>query len=138
MGADLVMIAVPITKTREEALAELNAMPFTELLDRCENNGSPITYWVEGSLYDEEGPDGESLIDEHAVRERCREAVNITYDAVDGEYRLASALRLCDNYFAVAGGPSWGDAPEFVDDLEIASALQVTYDPNKVLKWVDK
>lgn len=141
MGADWVGWVTPITRSREEALALLDAMTIEELLKRNEEFDTAIHYNIEDGDYDIESGDGEYALDEAQVRDRCREAVNITYDCAGGEYRLASYWKFGKDgevVFAVAGGASWGDTPDYVDDLRIAEALRVTYDDTKELKWVDK
>jgi len=141
MGADWVGWVTPITRSREEALALLDAMTIEELLKRNEEFDTAVHYNIEDGEYDIESGDGEYALDEAQVRDRCREAVNITYDCAGGEYRLASYWKFGKDgevVFAVAGGASWGDMPDYVDDLRIAEALRVTYDDTKELKWVDK
>ena len=139
MGADWIGWVTPITRSREEALALLDAMTIEELLKRNEEFDTAVHYNIEDGDYDIEAGDGEYALDEAQVRDRCPEAVNITYDCAGGEYRLASYWKFGKDgevVFAVAGGASWGDTPDYVDDLRIAEALRVTYDDTKELKWV--
>ena len=143
MGADFIHVAVPITRTRDEALASLRAMSNETLIDK-------LTY---GTLYLEDSgdtwlmtdDDGEIINDENGnpilnradLIARCEEAINITYDSAEDRYRLAGSMRINDCVFAVGGGASWGDSPDYFDDLCIAYELGVTYDESKQLKWVD-
>jgi hypothetical protein len=143
MGADYVGWITPITRSREEALALLDAMSIEDILTRNEEFDTVLHHAVEDGAYDtSEGEDGvDFILDESQVRSRCREAVNIAYDCAEGEYRMASYMKYGKDgevVFAIAGGASWGDTPEYVDDLCIADALRVTYDDTKELKWVDK
>lgn len=135
MGADFYHIAVPVTKTREEALASLQLLTDEQLISR-------LSY---GALHleDEEEPyfdideNDNAILNREILLERCAEAVTITYDSAEERYRLAGSMRINDCVFAVAGGPSWGESPDYFDDLCIAYELGVTYDENKQLKWVD-
>jgi hypothetical protein len=135
MGADFFHIAVPVTKTREEALASLQLLTDEQLISR-------LSY---GALHleDEEEPyfdideNDDATLNREAVLERCVEAVNITYDVAEDRHRVASSMRIDDCLFAVAGGLSWGDSPDYFDDLCIAYELMVTFDSSKQLKWVD-
>lgn len=137
MGADWVGWVVPISRSRDEALALLDEMPIDEIIRRNDDFQTVLARDIEDGNYDIE--DGDSfLLDEAQVRDRCREAVNVAYDSADGKHRLASWARHDDALFAIAGGASWGDTPEYVDDLCIADALRVTYDEHKELRWVDK
>ena len=140
MGADWVGWVTPIARSREEALALLDAMSIDEIIKRNEEFDTAVHYHIEGGDFDIETDDDPGFIlDKAQVRDRCREAVNITYDCADGEYRLASYWKFGKDgevVFAVAGGASWGDTPDYVDDLRIADALRVTYDDTKELKWV--
>lgn len=137
MGADWVGWVVPISRSRDEALALLDEMPIDEIIRRNDDFQTVLARDIEDGNYDIE--DGDSfLLDESQVRDRCREAVNVAYDSADGKHRLASWARHDDALFAIAGGASWGDTPEYVDDLCIADALRVTYDEHKELRWVDK
>lgn len=137
MGADWVGYAVPVSRSRDEALALLDAMPIDEIVRRNEEYNTILAMNIEDGDYDIEDGD-EFLLDEAQVRSRCREAVNIAYDCAEGKYRLASWVKQDEILFAVAGGVSWGDTPDYVDDLCIADALRVTYDESKELRWVDK
>ena len=137
MGADWVGWVVPISRSRDEALALLDEMPIDEIIRRNDDFQTILARDIEDGNYDIE--DGDSfLLDEAQVRDRCREAVNVAYDSADGKHRLASWARHDDALFAIAGGASWGDTPEYVDALCIADALRVTYDERKELRWVDK
>ena len=143
MGADFYHVAVPITRSRDEALALLRAMSNETLIDKL----SYGVLYLEDShdtwlLTDDEGElvvdeNGENVLDRDALIARCEEAINITYDSAEGEYRLAGSMRINDCVFAVGGGESWGDSPDYFDDLCIAYELGVTYDESKQLKWVD-
>lgn len=140
MGADWIGWVTPITRSREEALALLDAMGIEEIIKRNDEFDTLIRYNIEDGDFDVQRPNGEFVLDQAQVRSRCREAVNVAYDCADGEYRLASYWKFGKHgevVFAVAGGPSWGDMPEYVDDLRIADALRVTYDDTKELKWVE-
>lgn len=142
MGADYVGWITPISRPREEALALLDAMSIEEIIRRNEEFDTVVHYGIEDGDFDiEAGDDSEFVLDETQVRDRCREAVNITYDCADGSYRMASYVKFGSHgevVFAIAGGASWGDMPEYVDDLRIADALRVTYDDTKELRWVEK
>lgn len=138
MGADYVGWITPISRSREEALALLDAMSIEEIVRRNDEYQTVLSYGIEDGDYDTgEGEDGEDyILDEAQVRNRCREAVNIAYDCYDGKHRLGSGATFGEAMFAIAGGASWGDTPEYVDDLCVAHALRVTYDDTKELKWV--
>lgn len=137
MGADWIGWVTPISRPREEALALLDAMSIEEIIKRNEEFDTAVHYNIEDGDYDIEASDGEYALDEAQVRDRCREAVNITYDCYEFAYRLGSGATFGEAKFAIAGGASWGDTPDYVDDLRIAHALRVTYDDTKELKWVD-
>jgi len=135
MGADFFHVAVPITRSRDEALASLRAMSNETLIAK-------LSY---GTLYLEDSGDtwlltdenGENVLNRDALIARCEEAINITYDSAEDHNRLSGSMRINDCVFAVAGGLSWGDSPDYFDDLCIAYELGVTYDESKQLKWVD-
>ena len=135
MGADFFHVAVPITRSRDEALASLRAMSNETLIAKLsygtlclEDSGDT---WL---LTDE---NGENVLNRDALIARCEEAINITYDSAEDHNRLSGSMRINDCVFAVAGGLSWGDSPDYFDDLCIAYELGVTYDESKQLKWVD-
>lgn len=137
MGADYVGWITPISRSREEALAFLDAMSIEEIMKRNEEFDTAIHFGIEDGDFDVETDDETGFaLDEAQVRSRCREAVNITYDCYEFAYRLGSGATFGEAKFAIAGGASWGDTPEYVDDLRIADALRVTYDDTKELKWV--
>lgn len=141
MGADWVGWITPITRSREDALVLLDGMSIEDIIKRNEEFDTALHYNIEDGDFDVATDHDEYALDEAQVRDRCREAVNIAYDCADGKYRVASWFRCGKNgevVFAVAGGASWGDTPEYVDDLRIAEALGVTYDDTKELAWVDK
>lgn len=140
MGADWVGWVTPISRTREEALALLDAMSIEEIIERNREFDTVLYHDIEDGVFDVETEEGEYAPDLAQVRSRCREAVNIAYDCAEGQHRLASYFRFGKKgevLLAVAGAPSWGDTPEFVDDLQIADALRVTYDDTKTLDWVE-
>ena len=117
MGADWVGAVVPVTRSRDRAFELLESMPFAEIRRR--------TQWLIDS--DE--------LDEEELLARCREAIEITYEASEGKLRAASFARFGDVTFAVAGGLSWGDEPDFVNDLGIVLDLGVTYDEGEWVGW---
>lgn len=129
MGADLSFAVVPITRPREEALSLLQGMSDDTLLDK-------IRYThLDGddSFYDDDG----NLVRSELLA-RLEESLDITYNCAEGRYRLGGFMTFDECQFAVAGGPSWGDQPEYVDDLSVIYFLGVTYDDTKTLKWVTK
>lgn len=138
MGADFIGIAVPITRTREEALAKLNELSLDEVVARLGDN-SPFGFDIASGSYDLHYDDDthKSVLDKEAIMEGCRKYVNATYDVAEGKVRTAGWTRIGECEFVLAGGVSWGDAPEFYDELEIAYSLGVTYDVTKTLKWDD-
>lgn len=138
MGADWVGWITPISRFREEALSVLDAMSIEEIIKRNTEQETVIAWEIEDGTHDisDEGEEGFHL-DESAIRERCRDAVNVAYDCYEGKYRLGSGASFGEAKFAIAGGASWGDTPEYVDDLCIVDALRVAYDETKTLKWVD-
>lgn len=137
MGADYVGSVTPISRTRDEALALLDAMSIKEIIKRNEEFYTVVHYAIEDGDFDiETDDDAGFVLDESQVRSRCREAVNIAYDCYEGRLRLGGSANFGEVGFAIAGGASWGDVPDYVDDLSIAQALRVTYDDTKELKWV--
>lgn len=139
MGADFIGIAVPITRTREEALAKFRELSFDEIITRL-GEGSLIGMGIENGLYDLESYDEETglpELDKDAVISECVTMINIAYDTAEGRLRGAGYIRVGECDFALAAGMSWGDPPEFYDELEVAYALGVTYDDTKTLKWVE-
>lgn len=138
MGADYVGWLTPISRSREEALASLDAMSIEEIIKRNMEAETVISWNIEDGDFDIETDDESGyILDEAQVRERCREAVNIAYDCYEGKYRLGSGASFGEAKFAIAGGASWGDTPEYVDDLCVVDALRVAYDDTKTLKWVE-
>lgn len=138
MGADFIGIAVPITRTRQEALAKLEELSLDEVVSRIGEN-SGFGFDIASGGYDLHYDDDthKPVLDKDAIMNACRKYLNDTYDVAEGKVRTAGWTRIGDCQFVLAGGVSWGDAPEFYDELEIAYSLGVTYDDAKTLKWVD-
>jgi hypothetical protein len=136
MGADFVGATVPISRTRHQAIKALH-----ELTDEA------ITLAVRNTNLDPEFDDGHFWsFDDNGEPQMIRETlipelekyVHITYDVAEDKHRVASWFRHDDVKFAVAGGLSWGDTPDFVDELSVVYYLGVTFDPMKKLAWVDR
>lgn len=138
MGADFIGIAVPITRTRQEALAKLEELSLEEVVSRLGEN-SVFGFDIASGGYDLHYDDDthQPVLDKDAIMEGCRKYVNVAYDVAEGKVRGAGYTRIGECWFAMAGGLTWGDSPEFYDELEIAYSLGVTYDDTKTLKWVD-
>ena len=138
MGADFVGVFVPVSRNETEALDRLHAMTDSEIIEALQQTNLAWEY-DEGDLYvfDDEQvkPTG---INRTAMMEVLEEYVKLTYRILRNEERYASWFRQDDATFVLAGGLSWGDAPEFVSELEIVVDLGVTYDKSKKLAWVDK
>ena len=144
MGADFIGAVVPITRTREEALEVLRTLSEDSIKLALHNTTLDSEWAVEGDD-DDEGvfwsfPDdgGEpTLIMKNIIKE-LEKYIHIVYDIVGDKHRVASWFRHDEALFAVTGGLSWGDTPEFVDEMTIVYFLGVTYDPTMELTWVKR
>lgn len=129
MGADLSIAVLPITRPKQEALGLLRAMSDNTLLAKIQ-----YTHLDDDeTIFDDDG----KLIRSELMT-RLEESLNIAYECAEGALRLGGYLRFGECEFAVAGGPSWGEAPDYVDDLSIIYFLGVTYDETMELKWVPR
>lgn len=144
MGADYIGAFVPVTRSREEALDVLRSLP-NDSIERALRNTNLDSEWDDGldSEWDDGKTfwifpdDGPAYINRETMIPELEKYVHIVYDIVEGKCRVASWVRHDDVLFVIAGGLSWGDIPDFVDELTIVYFLGVTYDPTKELTWVD-
>lgn len=129
MGADLSFALVPITRPKEEALSLLRAM----------SNDTLVTKIKYTHLDDDEDIfDDDGNVDRAELLKRLEESLDIVYECSDGELRYGGSIKIDDCRFAFAGGITWGDPVEYVDDLSIIDSLGVTHDQNLELKWVPR
>jgi hypothetical protein len=144
MGADFIGCLVPITRTREEAVEVLRTLD-EDSIKRALYNTNLDSEWAEDGDDDDEGvfwsfpEDGgePTLIMKNIVRE-LETYVNIVYDIAEDKHRVASWFRHDEVLFVVTGGLSWGDSPDFYDEMSIVYFLGVTYDPTMELTWVKR
>jgi hypothetical protein len=136
MGADFIGTIVPIRRTRDEAIKALHEL-----------NDEAITMALRHTHLDPEFDDGHFWsFDDNGEPQIIRETlipelekyVHITYDVAEGRYRMGGVARIDDVYFAIAGGPSWGDTPDYFDELEVTSFLGVTVDQGEYLTFVSR
>lgn len=111
MGADLVLSHIEIREDKEEALARLAKIVFTEeSIELFQNAGH---YFWEDEEFSPEIAD--------QMRERVKESIDLVYGIQNGEVfsRDVASLTLDggNRYFLVTGGQTWGDDPsnEYVD-----------------------
>ena len=136
MGADYIGATVPISRTRAEALRVLHELP-DETIVLALMNTHLDSEWDNETFWDYP-EDGDPQIKRDTLLPELEKYVNIAYDIAEDKHRVASWFRHDDILFVVAGGTSWGDTPEFVDELSIVYFLGVTYDPMKELVWADR
>lgn len=136
MGADFIGAIVPISRSRAEALRVLHELP-DESIVRALSNTNLDPEWDDDHFWDFP-KDGDPQIKRDTLLPELEKYVNIAYDIAEDKHRVASWFRHDDILFVIAGGVSWGDTPEFVDELSIVYFLGVTYDPTKELVWADR
>ena len=138
MGADFIGGFVPVSRTRDEALTALRGMSDEAILNAIYNTHLDPEFTNEDFFVWDDDDNGIVGINREVFMPELEGVVNITYDIAEDKHRLASWVKHDDITFVIAGGASWGDTPEFVDEVSLCYFLGVTYDPNKELAWVDK
>lgn len=136
MGMDLAVAVVPITRKREEALELVRSMSAETIIEALRHTYLDAEFTDHLYTFSEDDPWEVTGISEEMIP-ALEQAINITYDVAEDRFRLGTCVQFGDCKFAVAGGASWGDMPEYVDELWLVSMLGVTYDATKTLKWVD-
>ncbi|MGA0847937.1 MAG: hypothetical protein ACO395_04700 [Pontimonas sp.] len=136
MGADFIGASVPIYRTRDEAIKALHELN-DEAIKLALHNTNLDPEFDDGTFWSIDDNGELQMIRETLIPE-LEKCVHITYDVAEDKHRVAAWFRHDDVKFAVAGGLSWGDTPDFVDELSIVYFLGVTYDPTKKLAWVDR
>ena len=134
MGADFIFVAVPLGYSREEALANLNALTDQELIDRLRFGQYDPRYYDDWYTFDDEN--NAIGVNRDELMPILINAVNVTYNVAEGRYRSGGYYQMDDVCFAVCGGETWGDSPEHYDDLCVVHELGVTIDRTKKLSWV--
>lgn len=137
MGADFIHGACPISRTREEAIEALHSLSDADISLALYNTNLD-SEWDDGEEFWSFPEGDEPQIKREAIMPELEKYVNIAYDISEGKYRVATWMRHDDIRFVIAGGLSWGETPDFVDELSIVYFLGVTYDPNKQLAWIDR
>jgi hypothetical protein len=137
MGADFINATVPISRTRAEAIQALHELS-NESIALALYNTNLDSEWDDDEEFWSFPEDADPQIKRDAIMPELEKYVNITFDIAEDKHRVASWFRHDDILFVSAGGLSWGDTPEFVDELSIVYFLGVTYDPNKKLAWIDR
>ena len=137
MGADFYGTVVPISRTREEAIEALHALSDTSIFVALYNTHLDFE-WDDNEQFWSFPEGDEPQIKRDTLLPELEKYVNIAYDISEDKHRVATWFRHDDIRFVVAGGLSWGDTPDFVDELSIVYFLGVTYDPNKQLAWIDR
>jgi len=138
MGADFIGGFVPVSRTRDEALTALRGMSDEAILNAIYHTHLDPEFADENFFTFDEFTDEVVGINRETFMPELEVAVNATYDILDDKHRLASWVKHDDITFVIAGGSTWGDTPEFVDELSLCYFLGVTYDPNKQLAWVER
>lgn len=136
MGADFIGASVPISRTRAEAITALHKLS-DESIVLALSNTHLDSEWDDDHFW-EFPEDGDPQIKRDTLLPELEKYVNIAYDIAEDKHRVASWFRHDDIKFVIAGGVSWGETPDFVDELSIVYFLGVTYDPNKELAWVER
>jgi len=136
MGADFIGASVPVSRTRDEAIKALHELN-DEAIKLALRHTNLDPEFDDGTFWSFDDNDEPQMIRETLIPE-LEKCVHITYDVLEDNHRVASWFRHDDVKFAIAGGLSWGDTPDLVDELSIAYFLGVTYDPTKELAWVDR
>lgn len=137
MGADFIGCFVPMTRSQEEAVEVLRSLPDESIIRAIEDTNldwrwdDDEHFWT-FSDDDETDP---TLNRENMLKE-LEGYVQIAYDILRDRHRVASWFSHDDVRFIVTGGLSWGETPDFYDELNILYHLGVTYDPTMELTWV--
>lgn len=135
MGADFVCAVVPIAVPREEAHARLALLTDDQIIDRMRHGHYDPEFYDEYYKFDE---NGEVVgVNRDVFLPVLADAINTTYNVAEGRHRYGSFLQFGEATFAMVGEMSYGDVPEYFDDLCVVHDLCVTYDTNKTLKWVE-
>lgn len=101
MGADLCIIAVELRETKEQALARIERLDWSDL------NEMAGRFEMYGVYFEDVGNEPEL----EGMKERLRKAVEVVYTS---EGRDVTALNLDGangREFRMTGGTSWGDEP---------------------------
>jgi len=138
MGADFIGGFVPVSRTRDEALTALRGMSDEAILNAIYHTHLDPEFANEDFFTLDEFTDEVIGINRETLMPELEGVVNITYDIAEGKHRLASWVKHDDITFVIGGGASWGDTPEFVDEVSLCYFLGVTYDPDKQLVWADR
>lgn len=134
MGADFIFVAVPIARTKDEALVQLHSLTDEQIIDRVRYGVYDPSIWTDYYTFDDDGdPVG---VNREEFMPVLIEAIETTYEVAYGRYRGGGYFQIGEVTFAMIGEMSWGDPPEFYDELCVTYELGVTYDTAKTLKWV--
>lgn len=137
MGADFIGAIVPIRRTREEAKQALHEMPVSQIMDRIKY--TQFDPEIDSDLYTWENDDAtEPNGVTPELMKHLEDCIDITYDVAEGRYRLGGVTQIDDVQFAIAGGPSWGDTVDYVDELSVTSFLGVTVGEGEYLTFVSR
>jgi hypothetical protein len=136
MGMDYVGVLVPISRTREEAKEALRKMSDEYMMLALRDTIFDPMYDYKLYTWEDDAASEPNGINRETMLPHLDEIIDIVYDIADGEVRAATWYQIDTVDFVSCGGATWGDAPEFYDELVIASQLGVTYDNNKKLAWV--
>jgi hypothetical protein len=72
------------------------------------------------------------------LMKHLEDCIDITYDVAENRYRHGSMVQIDDVMFAVAGGSTWGDTPEYVDELSVTFFLGVTVRENEYITFASR
>lgn len=137
MSMDFIGAVVPITRTREEAIEALHKLSDERIMESLKDTNYDASFSEELYTWPDSLSSEPTGINREAMMKELEQLINVVYDIHDGKVRGAMWFRFGEASFVFAGGQSWGDAPEYFDEVSITSLLAVTYDESKTLAWVD-
>lgn len=138
MGMDYVGVLVPVSRTREDAKYALRRMSDDDIINALRDTIFDPTFSDELYTWENDNSSEPNGVNNDTMFSHLDDIIDIVYDIADGNVRGATWYKVDDILFVSCGEQSWGDGPEFYDELTIASLLGVTYDETKRLAWVDK
>jgi len=138
MGVDYVGILVPISRSREEAKLALRQLNDETIINALADTICDPTYDDGLYLWDADNEYKMIGVNRETMFFNLDSIIDSVYDIADGRIRTATWYKIDDVDFVHAGGASWGDTPEWYDELHIAWSLGVTWDMSKRLDWVDQ
>lgn len=137
MSMDFIGAVVPITRTREEAIEALHELSDEHIMESLKDTIYDASFSEELYTWPDRISSEPTGINREAMMKELEPLINTVYDIHDGKVRAAMWFRFGETSFVFAGGQSWGDTPEYFDEVSVASLLAVTYDESKTLEWVD-